>query len=181
MPREADNPVERHLENFLFSSRWLLAPIYVGLILSLVVILIAFAKKLFAFAAKAFVMGEAELILGVLSLIDLSLAANLLIIVVFSGYENFVSKINAAHHPDWPEWMGKVDFGGLKLKLLASIVALSAVQLLKAFMDIHKYSDRDLMWLMAIHGMFVVSGLILALTDKFAAASKKSSGAKKDV
>jgi len=115
---------------------------------------------------------EAEVILGVLSLIDLTFTGSLIVIVVFSGYENFVSKIDEATHKDWPEWMGKIDFTGLKLKLLSSIVAISAIQLLKAFMDIKNTSDRDLMWYVIVHMVFVVSGIILAYTDKIAANTK---------
>ena len=93
----------------------------------------------------------------------------LAVMVVFSGYENFVSKIDVHDHPDRPEWMGKLDSGGLKLKLIASIVAISSISLLKSFMNIDKISDRDLIWMVGIHGLFVVSGLILAMTDKIAA------------
>ena len=97
---------------------------------------------------------------------------SLIVIVIFSGYENFVSKIDEADHKDWPEWMGKIDFTGLKLKLLSSIVAISAIQLLKAFMNIKNMSDRDLYWLVIIHLVFVGSGVILALTDKISAETK---------
>ena len=109
---------------------------------------------------------ESDLVLDILGLIDLSLTASLVIIVIFSGYENFVSRIVTAGHEDWPEWMSKIDFTGLKLKLLSSIVAISAIQLLRAFMAINKTSDRDLMWYVIIHVVFVVSGLLLALTDR---------------
>jgi uncharacterized protein (TIGR00645 family) len=111
---------------------------------------------------------EAEVILGVLALVDLTLTGSLIVIVIFSGYENFVSRIDPGDTEDWPEWMGKIDFAGLKLKLLSSIVAISAIQVLKAFMNIKNVSDRDLTWLVAIHLVFVVSGLIMALTDRFA-------------
>ena len=86
--------------------------------------------------------------------------------MVFSGYENFVSRIEHADHKDWPEWMGTIDFTGLKLKLLSSIVAISAIQLLRAFLDLKNVSDRDLWWQTGIHMVFVVSGLVLALTDR---------------
>jgi uncharacterized protein (TIGR00645 family) len=160
--------VERKFEALLFVSRWLLAPFYLGLIIALGVLLFVFAKKLLAFVAAAATMGENEVILGILSLIDLSLAGGLILIVVFSGYENFVSKVDGRNHPDWPEWMGKVDFTGLKLKLLSSIVAISGIQVLKAFMDVGKTTDRDLLWLVVIHVMFVGSGVLLALTDRIA-------------
>ena len=104
-----------------------------------------------------------------LALVDLSLTGSLLIIVIFSGYENFVSKIDHSAHKDWPEWMGTIDFTALKLKLLSSIVAISAIQLLKQFMAIKEITDRDLMWLVIIHVVFVISSVLLALSDRIAA------------
>ncbi len=114
----------------------------------------------------ALTASEADIILGVLTLVDLTLTGSLIVIVIFSGYENFVSRIDAEEHKDWPEWMGKIDFTGLKLKLMSSIVAISAVQLLKSFMNVGKVSDRDLAWYVGIHLVFVVSGLLLAWTDR---------------
>jgi uncharacterized protein (TIGR00645 family) len=123
---------------------------------------------------------EADVILGVLALIDLSLAANLVLIVVFSGYENFVSKIDPEGHPDWPEWMTKIDFAGLKQKLMASIVAISAIQLLKAFMNLdQKFDERVLIWLVVIHLVFVASGLVLAWTDVLGERAKTKSEEKR--
>lgn len=168
--------IEIAFEKFLFRSRWLAAPFYLGLVLGLVVLLIVFTKKLFVFVGNSFNASEEQVIVGILSLIDLTLAAGLVLIVIFSGYENFVSKIDSGDHPDWPDWMGKVDFTGLKLKLLSSIVAISAISVLKAFMDITKYSDRDLIWLVTIHGVFVGSGILLALTDKIADSKKSKPG-----
>ena len=124
-----------------------------------------------AVMTTAVVASESDVILGVLSLIDLTLTGSLIIIVIFSGYENFVSKIDESAHRDWPEWMGKIDFTGLKLKLLSSIVAISAIQLLKSFMNVRNMSDRDLMWLVIIHVVFVGSGILLALTDKISGES----------
>lgn len=120
---------------------------------------------------------EADVILGVLALIDPSLAANLVLIVVFSGYENFVSKIDPEGHPDWPEWMTKIDFSGLKQKLMASIVAISAIQVLKAFMNLdEKFNERTLMWLVGIHLVFVLSGLMLAWSDAIGERAKARQG-----
>lgn len=158
--------VERSLEKFLFASRWLLAPFYVALVFSLVALLIKAMQELWHLLVHTLTATEADIILGVLSLVDLSLTGSLIIIVIFSGYENFVSKIDESAHRDWPEWMGKIDFTGLKLKLLSSIVAISAIQLLKQFMNIRNVSDRDVMWLLAIHVVFVVSGVLMALTDR---------------
>lgn len=167
--------VERTLEKFLFASRWLLAPFYVALVFSLVALLIKAMQELWHLLVHTLTATEADIILGVLSLVDLSLTGSLIIIVIFSGYENFVSKIDESAHRDWPEWMGKIDFTGLKLKLLSSIVAISAIQLLKQFMNIRNVSDRDVMWLLAIHVVFVVSGVLMALTDRI---SGEAHGAK---
>ncbi|MGL5446895.1 MAG: TIGR00645 family protein [Rhabdaerophilum sp.] len=163
--------VERLLERFLFASRWLLAPFYVMLVFALGVLLVKATQELFHFVSHALVATEAQVILGVLALVDLTLTGSLIIIVIFSGYENFVSRIDPGTTKDWPEWMGKIDFAGLKLKLLSSIVAISAIQVLKAFMNVKNVSERDLTWLVIIHLVFVVSGLIMALTDKLAESS----------
>ena len=158
---------ERIIETIIFSSRWLLAPFYVGLVGALVVLLLKFVQELFHFVAHPFRATEADTILGVLTLIDLTFAGSLIVIVVFSGYENFVSKIDMAQTRDWPEWMSKIDFTGLKLKLMSSIVAISAIQLLKIFMDLKNISDREIAWYVGLHVVFVISGLVFALTDRY--------------
>ncbi len=158
--------VEKALEVLIFTSRWILAPFYLGLAISLLVLLVKFTGELFHIALHAFTATESEVILGVLALVDLTLTASLLIIVIFSGYENFVSKIDHSGHRDWPEWMGTIDFSGLKLKLLSSIVAISAIQLLKQFMSIQNISEREIFWLVVIHVVFVVSSVLLALSDR---------------
>lgn len=159
------------VEYIVFAARWLLAPFYVGLAISIIVLLIKFMTELLHLLVHAFTSTEAEVILGVLALVDLALTGSLLIIVIFSGYENFVSKIDHSGHKDWPEWMGTIDFTALKLKLLSSIVAISAIQLLKQFMSLKSVSDRDLMWLVLIHVVFVISSVLLALSDRIAAHS----------
>ncbi len=161
--------VENFLEQTLFASRWLLAPFYFGLALSLIVLLIKFTAELVHIALIAFTGSEADIILGILTLVDLALTGSLLIIVIFSGYENFVSRIDHSGHKDWPEWMGTIDFSGLKLKLLSSIVAISAVQLLKQFMALKTVTpenEKVLMWLVIIHVVFVASSVLLALSDR---------------
>lgn len=172
--------IEDAIESILFWSRWLLAPFYVGLALSIVLLLIKFIEEFIHIAVKAFTATEAEIILGVLALVDLTLTGSLLIIVIFSGYENFVSKIDHSKHEDWPEWMGTIDFTALKLKLLSSIVAISAVQLLKQFMAIGKVPDRDLFWLVVIHVVFVTSSVLLALSDRIAGHDKSHLKSSKD-
>lgn len=163
-------------ETIVFSARWLLAPFYVGLALSIVVLLIKFVEELFHLALHAFTSTESQVILGVLSLVDMALTGSLLIIVIFSGYENFVSRIDHEGHKDWPQWMGTIDFSALKLKLLSSIVAISAIQLLKQFMAIKEVTDRDLYFLIAIHVVFVISSVFLALADRIAGHDTHSTG-----
>jgi uncharacterized protein (TIGR00645 family) len=164
--------LERGVEMLIFASRWLLAPFYAGLALAILILLVNFAAEFIHLVADAFHATEAEAILGVLALVDLALTASLLIIVIFSGYENFVSKIDHSRHRDWPEWMGTIDFSGLKLKLLSSIVAISAIQLLKLFMDLPKASDREVLWSVIIHVVFVLSSVLLALSDRIAEHGK---------
>ena len=160
--------VERGFESLLFNSRWLMAPFYFGLVVSLAVLMLKFCMILWEFIIHAPGSKESDIILGVLSLIDVSLTGNLILIVVFSGYENFVSKIDPGGHPDWPDWMTKIHFGGLKQKLLASIVAISAIQVLKAFMNIDVVLDAQKMgWLVGVHVMFVVSAMMLSLSDRW--------------
>lgn len=158
--------IERYVERGLFASRWLMAPMYVGLVGALLILMGKFGQALYEFGHHAFSATESEAVLAILSLIDMTLAGNLLLIVIFSGYENFVSKIDVGDHVDQPDWKGKVDFAGLKIKLIASIVAISGIHLLKIFMDIAKYTDRDIMWMTIIHVVFVGSGVLLALMDK---------------
>jgi uncharacterized protein (TIGR00645 family) len=167
--------LERAIERVISQSRWIMAPFYLGLLASLLILMFTFIREFWHFLANVVGASEADVILGVLALIDLSLAANLVLIVVFSGYENFVSKIDPEAHPDWPEWMTKIDFAGLKQKLMASIVAISAIQVLKAFMNIDKsFNERTMMWLVIVHLVFVVSGLLLAWTDTIGERGKRA-------
>ncbi len=163
--------IEFFMENLLFSSRWLLAPFYFGLAASLIVLLIKFLLELLHLAEGAFTSSESDVILGLLTLVDLTLMGSLLIIVIFSGYENFVSRMDHSTHGDRPEWMGTIDFAALKLKMLSSIVAISAVQLLRQFMSLGTVTperEKELMWLVIIHVVFVVSSVLLALSDRIA-------------
>lgn len=179
MWRQWARSLEAGLETIIFASRWALAPFYLGLALSIVILLIKFIAEFAHLALIAFTAKESDVILGVLTLVDLSLMGSLLIIVIFSGYENFVSKIDHTGHKDWPEWMGTIDFSGLKLKLLSSIVAISGVQLLKQFMAITTVtpeSERTLFWLVVIHITFVVSSVLLALSDRISGGHSESGG-----
>jgi uncharacterized protein (TIGR00645 family) len=161
--------IERAIETILFHSRWLLAPFYLGLVFCLVLLMIHFGQQLFAFVLQIPTAKESDVILGTLSLIDLAFTGNLVVIVVFSGYENFVSKIEVEGR-DRPDWMTKVDFGGLKQKLMTSIVAISAIQVLKAFMNLDQpeaVNNTKLAWLVGIHVLFLGSLLAVVLADRW--------------
>lgn len=169
---------EEGLERGLFNSRWLMAPMYLGLVVCLAMLSFVFCRELVYYAPKVLTMTADKTILVVLTLVDLSLAANLLLIVLFSGYENFVSKLDLGDHEDKPDWMGTVDFQGLKMKLIASIVAISGIHLLKRFMEVGQadvdaiYTGEKLMWLVILHMAFVASGLLLAYMDLLSAKAK---------
>jgi uncharacterized protein (TIGR00645 family) len=166
---------ERTVEAILFNSRWTLAPFYLGLALCLLLMLFHFARELWHFVVKIPGATESEVILGVLALIDLTFTANLVLIVIFSGYENFVSKFEHKDQ-DRPEWMTKVDFGGLKQKLMTSIVAISAIQVLKAFMNIDQTAGAPdttkLAWLVGIHVLFLGSLLAVVIADRISDPGK---------
>jgi uncharacterized protein (TIGR00645 family) len=146
-------------------------------VISLGMLLVIFMKELAYYAPQAFTMTADQGILAILTLIDLSLAANLLLIVLFSGYENFVSKLEIGETADRPDWMGTVDFSGLKMKLIASIVAISGM--LKVFMALgtpsgnYTVTTETLKWMVIIHLTFVISGVLLALMDWLAAKTDK--------
>jgi uncharacterized protein (TIGR00645 family) len=165
--------IERVLESTLFASRWLMAPFYLGLVAALAVLLVVFVHDIITEIPRMVSLEESDVIIWVLTLIDLSLAANLILMVIFAGYENFVSKMDIENHPDRPDWMGTIDFSAMKLKLVASIVAISAIHLLKAFMAINTYQREQVILLIAIHLTFVISGVLLALADYIA---EKASG-----
>lgn len=162
--------IERGLERGLFASRWLMAPFYVGMVVALLALLAVFVQELIHQVPVVIASAKPDdAIVLALSLIDLSLGANLVLIVMFSGYENFVSKIDVGDHADRPDWLGTVDFSGLKMKLIASIIAISAVALLRAFMDLAEPGAAPdaakLGWLVGLHLTFVVSGVMMALMD----------------
>ncbi len=169
--------IERTLEKVIFNSRWILAPFYLGLVLGVFLLFIKFAQELWHLATHVVTASEADVIVGILALVDMSLVGSLLLMILFSGYEIFISKIDTGDHKDRPDWMGKVDFSGLKLKVIGAIVAISAIDLLKSFMDISlTMNDADtnsLKWKVIIHMAFVVSGVLFAIMDKVAGDTKK--------
>jgi len=165
------NSIEKLIETLLFQSRWLLAPLYIGLAGALLVLMMKFVEKFIKLTYQMFELSSTDLVLQILGLIDVVLIANLLLIIIFSGYENFVSKIDAIQgHVDRPDWMGKVDYTGLKIKLIGSIVAISSIELLKAFINTEHASSptefERLKWLVLIHLTFVIAGVLFAIMER---------------
>jgi uncharacterized protein (TIGR00645 family) len=170
------NGIEHTLEVLLFGGRWLLAPLYIGLLSSLIAIMYRFAIELFDLFKNMTHSDLHELTLSILSLLDTVLLANLIMIVIFAGYENFVSKINIAEKSeDRPAWMGTVDYSGLKLKLIGSLVAISVIELLRDFMQTGSYDSKREMWRVAIHLTFVISGVLFAVMDLLASKQEAAS------
>ena len=163
--------IEHFLESFIFASRWLLAPFYVGLVGAIVLLLFKFGKEFVGLLPLVVTGDGGQVMVGVLTLVDVALVANLLLIIIFAGYENFVSKIHTADHEDRPEWMGHVSFSDLKIKVIGSIVAISGIELLKAFVNIDAYTNQQLAWKVGLHLTFVVSGVLFALMDRLTKSS----------
>lgn len=158
--------MERFIENLMYASRWLLAPIYLGLSLGLLALGLKFFQEIFHVLPHVFSSSEADLILVILSLIDMALVGGLLVMVMFSGYENFVSQLDIDEHKEKLDWLGKMDASSLKMKVAASIVAISSIHLLRMFMDAQQISNEKLMWYVIIHMTFVVSAFAMGYLDK---------------
>jgi len=168
--------LENFVETIIFRSRWLLAPLFLGLVVGIILLLTKFLQELVHLSAHVITATETDIIIGILALIDMCLVGSLLLMVIFSGYEIFVSKIDVAEHADRPDWMGKVDFGGLKIKVIGAIVAISAIDLLKVFVEMANEpteGNTDMyFWKVTIHMAFVLSGVLFALMDRIAAGTK---------
>jgi uncharacterized protein (TIGR00645 family) len=164
--------LENLVERTLFASRWLLAPLYLGLGVVLIAFAVIFVLELVHFVPRVLEWGETDLVLATLSLVDLTLVASLVLMVMISGYENFVSRIEIVQTAEKLAWLGKLDPGTLKVKVAASIVAISSIHLLKAFMNITQMPNDKLLWLVAIHLTFVVSALMLGVLDRMVFAKK---------
>lgn len=163
--------LERIFERVMYSARWLLAPIYLGLSLALLALGIKFFTELFHVLPHIMSVSEMDLILLVLSLVDISLVGGLIVMVMFSGYENFVSQLDLDEGDDKLNWLGKLDTGSLKNKVAASIVAISSIHLLKVFMNAEKIADEKLLWYVVIHLTFVVSAFAMGYLDKLTRTS----------
>lgn len=169
--------LERIIERLLYASRWLLAPIYLGLSLTLIALAFKFFSEIYHLFSHIIGMAESDLVLVVLALIDLSLVASLVVMVMFAGYENFVSRIDVREGDDKLDWLGKLDSGTLKLKVAASIVAISSIHLLKEFVNVPHVQNDKLMWYVIIHLTFVVSALMMGFLDRIAFASHRTTDA----
>ncbi|GAA4647815.1 TIGR00645 family protein [Kistimonas scapharcae] len=157
--------MEKWLENLLYASRWLLAPIYLGLSLVLIILVMKFFESVFYLLFHLFDLTEMSVLLKILSLVDVVLVGGLLVMVMYSGYENFVSKLDIKEGAEKLSWLGKMDSGSLKAKVAASIVAISSIHLLKIFMDAEHVDNDKLIWYVVIHLTFVVSAIGMGMLD----------------
>ncbi len=160
-PRKLELTVER----LMYASRWVLAPVYLGMSLALFALTIKFFQELFHFLPNILVMNESEMVLKLLTLIDLTLVSSLTIIVMFSGYENFVSQLDIGKDTEKLGWLGSHDYGSLKMKVASSIVAISSIHLLKVFMNVQETANDKIMWYVLIHITMVVSALLMGFLD----------------
>ncbi|MET1253750.1 TIGR00645 family protein [Aliikangiella maris] len=159
--------LEKKFESLMYATRWLLAPIYLGLSLALLMLLIKFFQEIIHVFPIIFEKPEKDLVLLILSLVDMALVGGLIVMVMFSGYENFVSQLDIDDNMEKLSWLGKLDSGSLKQKVAASIVAISSIHLLQKFMNLEGTSSDELMWYVIIHLTFVLSSLGMAWVDKF--------------
>ncbi len=179
---DQNSALERFVERIILSSRWLQAPLYLGLVLVLVLIVFKFFGELVHLSLVLFKSDESAMVLLVLSLVDLVMVANLTVMVIISGYENFVSRIDSPDGAEQLAWFGKLDHGSLKIKLASSIVAISSIHLLKAFLDSGSIANDKLLVLVVIHMTFIVSAIMLAYLDKMAVTkSAKAVAADKEI
>jgi uncharacterized protein (TIGR00645 family) len=158
--------MESLIERTMYAARWLLAPVYLGLSLALLLLALKFFQEVLHVFPMLFAMKEAELVLVILSLVDLALVGGLLVMVMFSGYENFVSQLDIKESQEKLSWLGKMDSTSLKNKVAASIVAISSIHLLKVFMDAHNTSNDKILWYVVLHLTFVVSAFAMGYLDK---------------
>ena len=166
----SEKRISTKFENALFWSRWLLSPLYLGLVVVLALVIVRFGQDFYKLLMNMFGGDTHAFTIDLLALLDLVLLANLILIVIFAGYENFVSRIDAAHSSvDRPHWMGTIDFSGLKIKLIGSLVAISVIELLKDFIHLGEVPDakvgEGVIWRIVIHLTFVVSGVLFAVMD----------------
>ncbi|MGR9046244.1 MAG: TIGR00645 family protein [Gammaproteobacteria bacterium] len=158
--------IERTLERLMYSCRWILAPVYLGMSIALLALSIKFFQELYHFLPHLLEVEESDLVLKILTLIDLTLVGSLTVIVMFSGYENFVSQMDIGLSTEKLGWLGTHDYGSLKMKVASSIVAISSIHLLKVFMNVQHTDNDKILWYVAIHLTLVVSALLMGFIDK---------------
>jgi uncharacterized protein (TIGR00645 family) len=168
MARNAQPASLKPLPRWIFASRWLQAPLYIGLIVAQAVYVLQFLRELVHLVEIVTVknIAETEIMLIVLGLIDVVMISNLLVMVIVGGWETFVSRLELETHPDQPEWLSHVNAGVLKVKLATAIIGISSIHLLKTFINAENYDEKTLMWQTIIHVAFLVSALALALTER---------------
>ncbi|HEY1170118.1 MAG TPA: TIGR00645 family protein [Verrucomicrobiae bacterium] len=170
---QKSSPFQNTLGSMIFLSRWLQAPLYLGLIIAQGIYVYRFMLELWHLMSGVQEMKESEVMLLVLGLIDVVMIANLLIMVIIGGYETFVSRLNLEGHPDQPEWLSHVNAGVLKVKLATALIGISSVHLLKTFIDVEKHSHKVIFWQVVIHTIFIISALILAWIEKITSSTAK--------
>lgn len=161
-------PADNYLAMIIFSSRWLQAPLYFGLIVAQGLYVYLFLIELFHLVTEVRKIGENEIMLIVLGLIDVVMISNLLIMVIIGGYETFVSRLRMDDHPDVPEWLSHVNANTMKIKLALALIGISSIHLLKTFINIDQLSEKNVMWQVIIHISFLFSALAMAYTSKIA-------------
>ncbi|WAK02814.1 TIGR00645 family protein [Methylobacter sp. YRD-M1] len=157
---------ERLIERLMYASRWILAPVYIGMSLALLGLSIKFFQELYHFIPHILEVDESDLVLKLLTLIDLTLVASLIVIVMFSGYENFVSQLDLGENTEKLEWLGTHDYTSLKMKVASSIVAISSIHLLKIFMNTQTTDNDKIMWYVLMHLTFVISALFMGYLER---------------
>src|SRR5271167_1467715 len=175
-PGARESMIKDAFERLLFASRYLLTPLYLALAFSLLALLAKAGREVYELISQLSNLSDEAVLLSVLAIVDMTLSASLVVIVFLSGYTNFVAPVAMQKDDGRPHWIAEIDFSELKLKLMASIVAISAIKLLEGFMDVAHESDRELGWLVGIHLAFVVSTLLLALADRFGHRTRPTGG-----
>lgn len=184
-PASTDNPVERGLETLIFWSRWFQAPMYLGLVLGALIYAYKFLVELVHLCRHVNTLTEEAVMLGVLTLVDITMVANLITMVVIGGYSSFVSRLDVEDHEDRPDWLETVDAGSLKIKLVASLIGISAIHLLKSFINLDEKPVEQVKWQVIIHTTFLFSAIALAICERILhpapahapASGQKSGGA----
>lgn len=166
--------IESGIESLIFSSRWFQAPLYLGLIIAGLLYTYKFLLELWHLCSSVNEISEELLMLGVLTLVDITMVANLLIMVIIGGYATFVSRMDLIGHPDKPDWLDKIDAGALKVKLATALVGISGIHLLKTFINVKEKNQEQIMWQVIIHIVFLVSSVMLAYTENLLHKKHKS-------